>query len=132
MLTIPSSLSVKVTADTLEKRLKAKGLTLFNRIKHSENTAKVGIKLRDTELIIFGNPKIGGLLMQCKQSIAIDLPLKALIWQDEQNKVWLSYNNMRFLKNRHRMQGCEPVLTKIEKMLKQLMLSATHDNTPIQ
>ena len=79
---------VKNTADRLEAVLKEKGMTVFLRINHSKGARKVGEKLRPTELVIFGNPKVGTPLMQCSQTVAIDLPQKALIWQDEGGQVW--------------------------------------------
>lgn len=117
MFKIPSAYSVEVTADRMETILKEKGMTIFNRIKHSEGAQKVGIELRDTELIIFGNPKVGSSLMKCQQSVAIDLPIKTLIWKDEDEKVWLSYNDPRYLEKRHNIIGCEEVLLKVEKAL---------------
>ena len=98
MINVKSQFDVKTTADRFENILNKKGMTVFNRIKHSESAAKIGIKLRDTEVIIFGNPKAGSPLMKCQQSIAIDLPQKALIWKDSHNNVWISYNDMTYLK----------------------------------
>lgn len=117
MVNLPSASSVEQTADRMESVLKSKGMTIFNRIKHSEGAAGVGIELRDTELIIFGNPKVGSPLMKCAQGVAIDLPQKALIWEDEKGNVWISYNNPRYLEKRHRIAGCENVLAKVEKAL---------------
>jgi uncharacterized protein (DUF302 family) len=115
MVTITSHFTVKETADRLEEILNKKGMTVFNRIKHSENAARQGITIRDTELIIFGNPKVGTPLMRCQQSVGIDLPLKALIWKDAQAKVWISYNDMKYLQQRHHITGCEEVLSKMNK-----------------
>ena len=117
MINVHSSFNVKVTADRLESILNEKGMTIFKRVKHSEGASKVGIELRETELIIFGNPKVGSPLMECQQSIAIDLPQKALIWKDENAKVWISYNDPRYLQNRHKVTGCEEVISKVEKAL---------------
>jgi uncharacterized protein (DUF302 family) len=117
MIHVPSAYDVKTSADRLEKVLKEKGMTIFNRISHSESAAKIGVPLRDTELIIFGNPKVGSPLMACEQSVAIDLPQKALIWQDDHQKVWISYNDPQYLRERHGIDGCENVLAKIEKAL---------------
>lgn len=108
---------VAKTADRLEAILKKKGVTVFNRVKHSEAAAKVGVELRDTQLIIFGNPKLGSPLMRCAQQVAIDLPLKALIWQDEKDAVWITYNNPGYLKKRHGVKGCDPVFAKMAKIL---------------
>ena len=117
MIDVQSKYSVQQTADRLELILKDKGMKVFNRLKHSEGAAKVGIELRETELILFGNPKVGSPLMKCQQSVAIDLPQKALIWKDGQGKVWLSYNDPRYLEKRHKITGCEAVISKIEKAL---------------
>ena len=93
MINVKSVHSVAQTADRLEKVLEAKGMTLFTRIDHAAGAAKVGEELRPTELLIFGNPKVGTPLMQCSQTVAIDLPQKALIWEDNEGSVWFSYND---------------------------------------
>ncbi len=117
LISMKSAHSVKVTADRLEKALLTKGMTVFIRIDHAEGAHKVGKKLRPTELIIFGNPKVGTPLMQCSQRVAIDLPQKALIWEDEDKQVWLSYNDPEYLAKRHDIKGCDAVLKKIENAL---------------
>ncbi|PWQ93171.1 DUF302 domain-containing protein [Leucothrix arctica] len=122
---IPSVFSVKDTADKLSAILKSKGLTEFARINHAENAEKAGMKLRPTELMIFGNPKVGTPLMLCAQTVAIDLPQKMLIWQDEADKVWLSYNTPDYLKKRHSIEGCDEVLGKITNVLGALSKAAT-------
>jgi len=125
LIKIQSTFNVKETADRMVNILKEKGMTVFNRIKHSEGAGKVGIELRDTELIIFGNPKVGSPLMKCQQSVAIDLPQKALIWEDDNAKVWISYNDPRYLEKRHNIAGCEEVIAKIEKALASIAKSAS-------
>jgi uncharacterized protein (DUF302 family) len=125
VVNVQSTFSVKETADRIERLLIDKGMTVFNRIKHSEGAGKVGIELRDTELIIFGNPKVGSPLMGCQQSVAIDLPQKALIWEDDKAKVWISYNDPRYLVRRHSIVGCEDVISKIEKVLAGIAESAS-------
>ena len=125
VVNVPSAFNVEETADRMEIILKKKGMTIFNRIKHSEGAGKVGIELRDTELIIFGNPKVGSPLMKCQQSVAIDLPQKALIWEDDKAKVWISYNNPKYLGKRHNITGCEEVISKIEKALAGIAKSAS-------
>ncbi|MDP8269245.1 MAG: DUF302 domain-containing protein [Candidatus Tenebribacter davisii] len=117
LVNVPSIFSVEKTADRIENILNEKGITIFNRIKHSEGAGKIGIELRDTELIIFGNPKLGSPLMKCQQSVAIDLPQKVLIWEDDNAKVWISYNDPGFLEKRHNITGCEEVILKIEQAL---------------
>jgi uncharacterized protein (DUF302 family) len=124
VVTIPSTFSVEETADRMENVLNKKGMTIFNRIKHSEGAANVGIELRKTELIIFGNPKVGSPLMKCQQSVAIDLPQKALIWEDADAKVWISYNDPGYLQKRHNISGCEEVISKIKKALDGITKSA--------
>ena len=117
LVNIPSTFSVEETANRMESTLREKGMTIFNRIMHSESASKVGIELRETELLIFGNPKVGSLLMECQQSVAIDLPQKALIWKDDNSRVWISYNDPRYLEKRHKITGCDEVISKLEKAL---------------
>jgi uncharacterized protein (DUF302 family) len=100
-VSVPSNHSVDETVDKLKGILKSKEITLFALIDHSGEALKVGMKMRPTKLLIFGNPKGGTPLMLAAPSAAIDLPLKILVWQDEQGKVWLSYNSPEYLKGRH-------------------------------
>ncbi len=127
LVSVNSVHSVSVTADRLENVLKNKGMTVFARINHAAGAEKVGITLRPTELVIFGNPKVGTPLMQCSQSIAIDLPQKALIWQDETGQVKLSYNNPQYLAKRHNTQGCDEVLNKVTNALSKFAAKATSE-----
>lgn len=101
LVTIASKHSVKATIDRLEAAAKAKGMTVFARIDHAAGAAAVGMPLRPTELIVFGNAKGGTPLMQASQAIGIDLPLKALAWEDAAGKVWLAYNDPAWLAARH-------------------------------
>lgn len=117
VITVQSNFDVEETANRMEKILNEKGMTIFNRIKHSEGARSVGIEIRDTELLIFGNPKVGSPLMKCQQIIAIDLPQKALIWQDNTDVVHISYNDPGYLQSRHNVSGCEEVFTKVGKAL---------------
>jgi uncharacterized protein (DUF302 family) len=89
------------TLARLETIVQAKGLTILARIDHSGDAARVGLQMQPTKLLIFGNPKSGTPLMIASPSVAIDLPLKALVWQDDDGKVWLSYNSPNYLKARH-------------------------------
>lgn len=125
LISTKSAYSVKNTADRLEHALLAKGMTLFARINHAEGAKKVGKSLRSTEVIIFGNPKIGTPLMQCAQSVAIDLPQKALIWEDASAQVWLTYNAPEYLLKRHGIKGCGKVIHKIMNALSNLAKVAT-------
>ena len=98
---VSSNHSVDETVDKLKGILQSKGITLFVVIDHSGEAAKVGIKMPPTKLLIFGNPKGGTPPMLAAPSIALDLPLKILVWEDSQGKVWLSYNSPEYLKERH-------------------------------
>ena len=124
VIDVKSAFDVEETANRLEGLLNEKGMTIFERIKHSDGAANVGIELRATELFIFGNPKVGSPLMQCQQSVAIDLPQKALIWEDGDAQVWISYNDPRYLEQRHGISGCEEVISKIEKALSGITAAA--------
>ena len=117
MIDVQSDFNVKETTDRLESILNKKGMAIFNRIKHSESAWKVGIELRETELLIFGNPKVGSPLMKCQQSVAIDLPQKALVWEDHESKVWISYNDPAYLEKRHGISICGEVISKIKNAL---------------
>lgn len=97
----PSRHSVDQTVERLKNILESKGVKLFALIDHSGEAEKVGMKMPPTKLVIFGNPKAGTPLMLAAPSIAIDLPLKILIWEDAAGKVWLTYNNPEFLRERH-------------------------------
>ena len=101
IITKPSNHSVGETVNRLKDLLKSKGMTLFAIIDHSGEAAKVGMKMPNTELLTFGNPKGGTPLMLASPSIAIDLPLKILVAEDGQGKVWVSYNSAEYLKERH-------------------------------
>ncbi len=96
-----SNHSVEQTVDRLKSTLKAKGVTLFALVDHSGEAEKIGMKMRPTKLLIFGSPKAGTPLMLAAPSIAIDLPLKILVWEDREGKAWISYNSPEYLKERH-------------------------------
>jgi len=98
---IPSHHSVGETVDKLKAILQSKGVTLFALVDHSGEAEKVGLKMPPTKLLIFGNPKGGTPLMLASPSVAIDLPLKILIAEDAQGRVWISYNSAEYLKDRH-------------------------------
>ena len=95
--------SVDETLAKLQAILQSKGIAVFALVDHSGEAAKVGMKMRPTKLVIFGNPKGGTPLMLAAPSIAIDLPLKILIWEDDQGKVWVSYNTTEYLAERHHL-----------------------------
>jgi uncharacterized protein (DUF302 family) len=98
---IPSHHLVDETVEKLKAILKSKGVTLFALVDHSGEAEKVGMKMPPTKLLIFGNPKAGTPLMLASPSVAIDLPLKILVAEDGQGKVWISYNSPEYLKERH-------------------------------
>jgi len=97
----PSNHSVVQTVDRLKTILQSKGVTLFALVDHSGEAAKAGMKMRPTKLLVFGSPKAGTPLMLATPSIAIDLPLKILVWEDGQGRVWISYNSPEYLRDRH-------------------------------
>jgi uncharacterized protein (DUF302 family) len=97
----PSSHSVDQTVERLKSLLQASGAVLFGLVDHSGEAEKVGLKMKPTKLLIFGNPKAGTPLMVASPSTAIDLPLKMLVWEDAANEVWISYNSAEYLLKRH-------------------------------
>jgi uncharacterized protein (DUF302 family) len=103
LTTIASGFDPKETMDRLEAEVRARGMTVFARIDHAAGAAEVGLTLRPTELIIFGNARGGTPLMQASQTAGIDLPLKALVWEDAAGKTWLSYNEPSWIVQRHRL-----------------------------
>ncbi|MDJ0787069.1 MAG: DUF302 domain-containing protein [Myxococcota bacterium] len=117
LVSLPSQHGVKETADRLEVILAEKGLTVFARIDHAAGAAGVGQSLPPTQLVIFGNPKVGSPLMRCAPTVAIDLPQKALIREDAEGRVWISYNDPAHLRSRHAIEGCDAVLEKVSGVL---------------
>ena len=101
LITIRSAFGPEETMSRLEAEVKAKGLTVFAHVDHAAGANEVGLPLRPTDLLIFGNAKGGTPLMQAEQTIGIDLPLKALVWQDASGVTFLSYNDPHFLARRH-------------------------------
>jgi uncharacterized protein (DUF302 family) len=105
LITVASGLSVRETIDRVLAEASSLGLQLFARVDHAANAAQVGMPLRPTELVIFGSPRGGTPLMQDKQTAGIDLPLKVLVWEDEDAHVWLTYNDAVWLSRRHGLGG---------------------------
>jgi uncharacterized protein (DUF302 family) len=124
MIDVASKHSVSQTADNLENVLKSKGMTIFARVPHSKAAKGVGVELPPMELVIFGNPKVGSPLMKCASTVAIDLPQKALVWEDKNGAVWISYNDPEYLKKRHNIQGCDAVLAKVSGALSKFTAAA--------
>jgi len=102
LIDIQSNHSVDETVEKLKGILQAKGITLFALVDHSGEAAKAGMKMPPTKLLIFGNPKGGTPLMLAAPSTAIDLPLKILVWEDANGKVWVTYNSPAYLEERHK------------------------------
>jgi uncharacterized protein (DUF302 family) len=125
LVSVKSNHDVATTADNLETVLKSKGMNVFGRVNHAEGAKKAELELRPTEVVIFGNPKVGTPLMNCAQSVAIDLPQKALIWEDESGQVWLAYNDPAYLASRHKIEGCDKVLEKVTGALANFAAAAT-------
>jgi len=123
LVEIRSPMSVRETMDRLEQLVEARDLTVFARIDHAAGAAKVGQTLRPTQLLIFGNPRGGTPFMQCAQSTGIDLPLKALVWEDDEGQVWIGYNDPAFIAQRHGVPDC-PVVEKLTGALQRLTTDA--------
>ena len=116
LIALKSAHAPKATMDRLEGLVKKRGLNVFARIDHAAGAAKIGKSLRPTELLIFGNPQGGTPFMECSQSVGIDLPLKALVWQDGTGQVWLGYNDPAYVAARHGASAC-PAVENLKKAL---------------
>ena len=125
LIAVPSTHDAKTTMNKFESIVKEKGMNIFARIDHAAGAAKIGKTLRPTEVLIFGNPQGGTPLMLCGQSAGIDLPLKALVWQDQAGKVWLGYNDPAYLASRHRLGECGGAAQNISKALVGFAAAAT-------
>jgi uncharacterized protein (DUF302 family) len=126
LITQRSGFGPEETMRRLEAEVTAKGLTVFAHIDHALGAQAAGLPLRPTDLLIFGNAKGGTPLMQAVQSIGIDLPLKALVWQDEAGVTWLSYNDPAYLAHRHGLDDkTRPVVEVLSGVLKALTAKAT-------
>jgi len=117
LIKIKSAYSVTETINRLESALEKKGMTIFIRIDHTAGAVKVDLQMRQTQLLIFGNPKVGTPLMLCSQTAAIDLPQKALAYEDENGQVWLAYNDPAYMAKRHNTQGCDQAIKKVSNAL---------------
>ncbi|MDX1811817.1 MAG: DUF302 domain-containing protein [Gammaproteobacteria bacterium] len=118
MISVKSNFPVGHTADRFIGIIKKKGMRVMAHVKHSEAAKKVGIDLQPEELVIFGNPKLGAPMMKCAPTLGIDLPQKMLIWQDENQQTWLTYNNPVYIADRHNLpQDCRENLHKIANAL---------------
>src|SRR6266550_6484779 len=113
LLSIRSRFGPNETMDRLEAAIRAQGMKVFARIDHAAGASEAGLELRPTEVIIFGNARGGTPLMQSVQTIGIDLPLKALVWQDAKGKTWLSYNEPSWIAQRHGVTNAESAVSKM-------------------
>jgi uncharacterized protein (DUF302 family) len=124
LTSIGSKFGPKETMDRLEAEIRKQGMTVFARIDHAGGAAKAGLELRPTELIIFGNARGGTPLMQSVQTVGIDLPLKALVWEDASGTTWLSYNEPSWIAQRHGVANAEPAVSKMTAALRALSRKA--------
>jgi len=124
MIVLPCPHPPKVAMDRLAVSVAAHGMTVFARIDHAAAANEVGMVLPPTEVLIFGNPKGGTPLMQAAQTLGIDLPLKALVWQDNAGKTWLGYNDPRWLAERHGVTVHEQMLEAMTKALAEVVKDA--------
>ena len=126
LTTIRSGFGPKDTMNRLEAAVQAKGMTVFARVDHAAGATAAGLTLRPTEVLIFGNAKGGTPLMNSVQTIGLDLPLKALVWQDASGDTWLSYNDPAWLAKRHGVGAeAEPAVNNITAALSAVAKAAT-------
>jgi len=117
LTTIQSSFGPKEAVKRLETEILSEGLTIFAKIDHAAGAAEVGLTLRPTTLLVFGNARGGTPLMQAAQTAGIDLPLKAVVWEDAAGKTWISYNEPGWIAQRHGIANAQPVVNKMADLL---------------
>lgn len=120
-----SAHDVNETINRLEAALRAKGVTVFARIDHAGNAQRVGVALRPVQLLIFGNPKLGSPLLESNPMVGLDLPMKALAWEDADGKVWLGYTAAATIAERYRIEDRAAVIDKMTGALKNFTAAAT-------
>jgi uncharacterized protein (DUF302 family) len=125
LVTLPSEHNVTETVERLKGLLAKKGIELFAHIDHAGAAKKVGLPLRPTQVLIFGNPKAGTPLMQSQQTIGLDLPLRVLVWEDQAGKVWLSYRPVESLARQHHVTGRDETIKGLDTGLAALARAAT-------
>lgn len=125
LVEVQSAHDVETTAGRLQAALNKAGMKTFGVVDHAKGAGSVGLSLPPTRVVIFGNPKAGTPLMRCAATVAIDLPMKALIYEDANGSVWYAYNDPEYLKTRHAMTGCDQVLTRISGALAKFASAAT-------
>jgi uncharacterized protein (DUF302 family) len=127
LISLQSSHSPKETADRLASAVANHGMTLVARVDHAAAAAKVNLELRPTEVLIFGNPAAGTHLMQSEQAIGLDLPLKALVWQDETSTTWISYPDISWLAKRYGLASAtQAIVEKMTSLLKVVIEEAAN------
>lgn len=124
LIAVKSPHSAQDTMKRLEDIVKQRGLKVFARIDHAAGAASVGMTLRPTEVLIFGNPKSGTPFMECAQTVGIDMPLKALVWEDASSQVWVGYNDPAWMAKRHGVADC-PVVGNLSKALAGIVAATT-------
>lgn len=125
LITKPSVYSVAETLDRFENIASKKGITIFARVNHAQGAKKAGLTLAPTEVLIFGNPKLGTPLLLSQRTVAIDLPLKAIAWKDKEGKVWLAYNSPDYIAKRHGIEDKQAVIKKMTGALNKFSDFAT-------
>jgi uncharacterized protein (DUF302 family) len=125
LVTLPSAHGVTETVERLEALLAQKGIEVFAHIDHAAAARKVGLSLRPTQVLIFGNPRAGTPLMQGRQTIGLDLPLRVLVWEDAEGKVWLTYRRVEELARRHHVSGHDEAVQALDEGLAGLARAAT-------
>ena len=125
LVTLPSAHDATETAERLKSLLAQKGIEVFAHIDHAAGARKVGLPLRSTQVLIFGNPQAGTPLMQGRQTIGLDLPLRALVWEDAEGKVWLTYRRVEDLARRHHVTGRDETVKALDDGLAWLARAAT-------
>jgi uncharacterized protein (DUF302 family) len=117
LTTKASAQSVATTVDRIESVAKEKGMTIFARIDHAAGAEKIGMKMPPSQVLIFGNPKGGTPLMLASPGTALDLPLRVAVWEDAQGKVWVSYNTVSYIKERHAISGKDELVKTLDGVL---------------
>lgn len=130
LITMKSKHDVATTLDRLESKLKEKGVIVMARVDHQKNAKGVSIDLRPTQLLIFGNPKLGSNFFTSQQTAAIDLPMKAIAWEDETGQVWLGYNDPAYIASRHGIADRAEVVKKMTGALAKFSAYATDASKP--
>jgi uncharacterized protein (DUF302 family) len=126
LVTLPGAHNVTDTVDRLKALLVTKGIHLFADIDHAAEARKVGLRLRPTQVLIFGNPQAGTPLMQSRQTIGLDLPLRVLVWEDEAGKVWLTYYPVHLLAQLHQVADRDEAVKSLDASLTALVRTATN------